>query len=166
MMHGAPALVFAQHLGRNLRFNGSPLFDRPRSNILRHQRRSRQITSERRLGGAERPPPQSLRFSNPGSAFHGPGTGRQPAVESAAPLSRHNPHDARRSGSGLCAAPRSKFALQWQPSVRQAALKHLATPTPFSTDYFRACTSGSRAADNSVHQLSLMISPCALPKIV
>src|SRR6266851_4704793 len=28
MMHGAPALVLAQHLGRNLRFKGSPLCDR------------------------------------------------------------------------------------------------------------------------------------------
>jgi hypothetical protein len=40
MMHGAPALVLAQHLGRNLRFKGSPLCDRPRSNILRRQCRS------------------------------------------------------------------------------------------------------------------------------
>jgi len=31
MMHGAPALVLAQHLGRNLRFKGSPLCDRPHS---------------------------------------------------------------------------------------------------------------------------------------
>jgi hypothetical protein len=29
MMHGAPARVLAQHLGRNLRFNGSPVRDRP-----------------------------------------------------------------------------------------------------------------------------------------
>ena len=49
MMHGAPARVLAQHLGRNLRFNGSPLCDRPRSNIPRHQRRSRQVTSEQRV---------------------------------------------------------------------------------------------------------------------
>ena len=40
MIHGAPALVLAQHLGRNLRFKGSPLCDRPRSNILRRQCRS------------------------------------------------------------------------------------------------------------------------------
>jgi hypothetical protein len=40
MMHGAPALVLAQHLGRNLRFKGSPLCDRPRSNISRQQCRS------------------------------------------------------------------------------------------------------------------------------
>src|SRR5258705_9111793 len=46
MMHGAPALVLAQHLGRNLRFKGSPLCDRPRSNILRRQCRSRQAPSE------------------------------------------------------------------------------------------------------------------------
>jgi hypothetical protein len=46
MMHGAPALVLAQHLGRNLRFKGSPLCDRPRSSILRHQRPSRHVTSE------------------------------------------------------------------------------------------------------------------------
>src|SRR5260370_25428092 len=80
--------------------------------------------------------------------------GRQPAVEPAAPLSRHNPHDARSSGSGLGAAPRSEFALQRQPSVRQATLEHLATPMPFSTAYFRACASGSRTANNGVHQLS------------
>jgi hypothetical protein len=30
-----PALVLAQHLGRNLRFKGSPLCDRPRSNSCR-----------------------------------------------------------------------------------------------------------------------------------
>jgi hypothetical protein len=34
MMHGAPALVLAQHLGRSLRFKGSPVCDRPRSSIL------------------------------------------------------------------------------------------------------------------------------------
>jgi hypothetical protein len=45
-MHGAPARVFAQHLGRNLRFKGSPLRDKPRSSNLRHQLRSRQIASE------------------------------------------------------------------------------------------------------------------------
>ncbi len=31
MIHGAPALVLAQHLGRNLRFKGSPVCDRPHS---------------------------------------------------------------------------------------------------------------------------------------
>src|SRR5260221_4910160 len=46
MMHGAPALVLAQHLGRNLRFKGSPVCDRPPSSILRHQCRSRQALSE------------------------------------------------------------------------------------------------------------------------
>ena len=46
MMHGAPALVLAQHLGRNLRFKGSPLCDRPHSSIWRHQCRSRQAPSE------------------------------------------------------------------------------------------------------------------------
>jgi hypothetical protein len=46
MMHGAPALVLAQHLGRNLRFKGSPLCDRPRSNSCRHQCRSGQAPSE------------------------------------------------------------------------------------------------------------------------
>ena len=46
MMHGAPALVLAQHLGRNLRFKGSPVCDRPPSSILRHQCRSRQAPSE------------------------------------------------------------------------------------------------------------------------
>src|SRR5258707_8724708 len=39
MMHGAPALVLAQHLGRNLRFKGSPLCDRPRSNSCRQRNR-------------------------------------------------------------------------------------------------------------------------------
>src|SRR5258705_1815320 len=61
-------------------------------------------------------------------------------AEPAAPLPRHNPHDARSSGSGLGAAPRSKFALQRQPSVRQAALEHLPTPMPFTTGRFKhAC---------------------------
>src|SRR6266436_1451898 len=68
---------------------------------------------------------------------------------------RHNPHDARSSGSGLGAAPRSEFALQRQPCMRQATLEHLATPMPFSTGYFRAWASGSRTANNGVHQLSL-----------
>jgi hypothetical protein len=62
MIHGAPALVLAQHRGRNLRFKGSPL---------------------------------------------------------------------------------------------QATLEHLATPMPFLTGSFRACASGSRTANNGVHQLSL-----------
>ena len=39
------------------------------------------------------------------------------AMEPAAPLSRHHPHDARGSGSGLGAAPGSECALQRQPSV-------------------------------------------------
>jgi hypothetical protein len=72
-------------------------------------------------------PTPSLRFGNSASAFCCPGTGRQPAVESAAPLSRQHPHDARDSRSSLGAAPRSKFALQRQPSVRQAALEQLPT---------------------------------------
>src|SRR5258705_9868906 len=46
VMHGTPARVLAQHLGRNLRFKGSPLCDRPRSNSCRHQCRSRQAPSE------------------------------------------------------------------------------------------------------------------------
>ena len=46
MMHGTPARVLAQHLGRNLRFKGSPLCDRPRSNSCRHQCRSRHAPSE------------------------------------------------------------------------------------------------------------------------
>jgi hypothetical protein len=49
------------------------------------------------------------------------------AVKPAAPLTRHHPHDTRRSGSGLGAAPRSEFALQRQPCVRQAALEQLPT---------------------------------------
>jgi hypothetical protein len=40
MMQWPPARVLAQHLGRNLRFKGGPLCDRPRSNISRHQCRS------------------------------------------------------------------------------------------------------------------------------
>src|SRR5262249_16078764 len=44
MMQGTPARVFALHLGRYLRFKGSPLGDRPRSSICRHQCRSRQVT--------------------------------------------------------------------------------------------------------------------------
>jgi len=45
MMHWSPARVSAQHLGRNLRFKGSPLCDSPRSSICRHQCISRQVTS-------------------------------------------------------------------------------------------------------------------------
>src|SRR5258707_5781136 len=48
------------------------------------------------------------------------------------------------------AAPWSKFALQRQPSVRQAALEQLPTPMPFTTGSFRACASGSRTANNGV----------------
>src|SRR6266436_4452166 len=66
-----------------------------------------------------------------------------------------HPHDARDSGSSLGAAPWSKFALQRQPSVRQAALEQLPTPMPFTTGSFRACASASRTANNGVHQLSL-----------
>ena len=69
------------------------------------------LLSGRQLGGSERSPPQSLCFGNSGSAFCCPGTGRQPAVESAL-FSRHHPHDALASGSRLGAAPRSEFALQ------------------------------------------------------
>src|SRR2546427_470456 len=76
-------------------------------------------------------------------------------MEATAPLSGQHPHDARSSGSGLGAAPWSKFALQRQPSVRQAALEQLPTPMPFTTGSFRACASGSRTANNGVHQLSL-----------
>src|SRR5258706_11750367 len=49
-----------------------------------------------------------------------PGPGGHPAVNPTAPLSGQHPHDARDSGSSLGAAPWSKFALQRQPSVRQA----------------------------------------------
>ncbi len=100
-------------------------------------------------------PTLSLHFCYPGATGLRFRPGRQPAVEPAAPLSRHNPHDARSSGSGLGAAPRSEFALQRQPSVRQAALEQLPTPMPFTTGSFRACASGSRTANNGVHQLSL-----------
>jgi hypothetical protein len=109
-------------------------------------------------------PPPPLCLGNASASGCSLRPGRQPAVKPAAPFSRHHSHDAWGSGSGLGAAPRSEFPLQWQPSVRETALEHLATPTPFSTDYFRACTSGSRVADNSVHQLSLMISPVRSPK--
>src|SRR6266851_5188491 len=47
--------------------------------------------------------------------------------------------------------------LQRQPSVRQAALEQLPTPMPFTTRSFRACASGSRTANNGVHQLSLRV---------
>src|SRR5262249_25757233 len=70
------------------------------------------------LTGAKRPPATSLCFGDSGSAFCCPGAGRQPAVESAAPLSRHHPPDARGSGSGFGAAPRSEFALQRQSCAR------------------------------------------------
>jgi hypothetical protein len=73
------------------------------------------------------------------------------AVKPAAPLTRHHPHDTRRSGSGLGAAFWSEFALQRQPSGRQATLEYLATPMPFLTGRFRACVSSSRAAYNGRH---------------
>src|SRR5260370_20489550 len=72
---------------------------------------------------AKCPPTLSLHFCYPGATGLRFRLGRQPAVEPAAPLSRHNPHDARSSGSSLGAAPWSKFELQSQPSVRQAALE-------------------------------------------
>jgi hypothetical protein len=78
-------------------------------------------------------------------------SGGHPAVKPTAPLSGQHPHDARSSG-GLGAAPRSEFALQRQPSVRQAALERLPTPMPFTTRSFRACAPGSRTANNGVHQ--------------
>src|SRR5467141_3112392 len=84
-------------------------------------------------------------------------SGGHPAVKPTAPLSRHYPRDARDSGSSLGAAPRSEFALRRQPSVRQAALEQLPTPMPFTTGSFRACASGSRTANNGVHQLSLRV---------
>jgi hypothetical protein len=45
------------------------------------------------------------------------------------------------------------------PPMRQAALEHLATPTPFPTSYFRARASGSRAAGTCDHP------PYALPEL-
>src|SRR5262249_16260780 len=45
MAHGAPARVLAQHLGRYLRFKGSPVDESPRSSICRQQCLSRQVTS-------------------------------------------------------------------------------------------------------------------------
>ena len=104
-------------------------------------------------------PTPSLHFCYPGATGLRFRPGRQPAVEPAAPLTRHHPHDTRRSGSGLGASPRLEFALQRQPSVRQAALEQLPTPMPFTTGSFRACASASRTANNGVHQLSLMIPP-------
>jgi hypothetical protein len=58
----------------------------------------------------------------------------------------HLGRNLRFKGSPLCDRPRSK------PSVRQAALEQLPTPMPFTTGSFRACASGSRTADNGVHQ--------------
>jgi hypothetical protein len=74
-------------------------------------------------------PTPSLHFCYPGATGLRFRPGRQPAVESAAPLSRHNPHDARDSGSSLGSAPRSEFALQRQPfrhqcRSRQAPSEH------------------------------------------
>ncbi len=103
-------------------------------------------------------PTPSLHFCYPGATGLRFRPGRQPAVEPAAPLSGHNPHDARSSGSGLGAAPRSEFALQRQPSVRQAALEQLPTPMPFTTGSFRACASGSRTAKDS-EQWSSPVKP-------
>jgi hypothetical protein len=110
-------------------------------------------------------PTPSLCFGNSGSAFCCPGAGRQPAVKPTAPLSRHYPRDARDSGSGLGAAPRSKFALQRQPSVRQAALEHLATPMPFVTGRFRACVSFSGSVQpNSMFVRRHFCSKCKTPE--
>src|SRR5262245_25671935 len=75
-------------------------------------------------------------------------------MEATASLSGHYPHDARDSGSSLSAAPRSEFALQGQPSVRQATLEHVATPMPFPTGSFRACASGYRARYRSAAKRS------------
>ena len=72
-------------------------------------------------------PTPSLHFCYPGATGLRFRPGRQPAVEPTAPLSGQHPHDARDSGSSLGAAPWSKFALQRQPSVRQAALEQLPT---------------------------------------
>ncbi len=47
------------------------------------------------LSRAERSPASPLRIGYPGSAFHGPGTGRQPAVETAPALAWHDPDGAR-----------------------------------------------------------------------
>src|SRR5258708_4443930 len=68
----------------------------------------------------DRKPTPSLCFCDPDATSLRPGPGGHSAVKPAAPLTRHHPHDTRRSGSGLGAAPRSEFALQRQPSVRQA----------------------------------------------
>src|SRR5258707_14478598 len=73
-MHGAPARVLAQHLGRNLRFKGSPLCDRPGS--WRHQCRSRQAPSEHmrvRFSDSEQwsaavKPPRSQNYVKPHDA--------------------------------------------------------------------------------------------------
>jgi hypothetical protein len=90
-------------------------------------------------------------------------------VKPAAPLSRHNPHDARSSGSGLGAAPWSEFALQRQPCVRQAALEQLPTPMPFLTGRFRACVSSSRAAYNGPRRVNTVhasfYQSCGLPAV-
>jgi hypothetical protein len=80
-------------------------------------------------------------------------------VEPAAPLSRHNPHDARELRLESWRSTLVEICASRQPCVRQATLEHLATPMPISTGYFRACASDSRAADDDVHQLRLMISP-------
>src|SRR5260370_5231605 len=69
MIHGAPALVLAQHLGRNLRFKGSPLRDRPRSNSCRHQCRSRRVRfSDSEQWSSPVKPPRSQNYVKPHNA--------------------------------------------------------------------------------------------------
>jgi hypothetical protein len=77
---------------------------------------------------------------------------RRPCLLKIAAPAGHQP--ARRSGSGLGVAPRSEFALQRQSSPREAALEHLATPVSFLAGHFRACASGSRAADDCDYRLN------------
>src|SRR5258708_31900467 len=102
-------------------------------------------------------PTPSLHFCYPGATGLRFRSGGHPAVKPTAPLSRHYPRDARDSGSSLGAAPWSKFALQRQPSVRQAALEQLPTPMPFTTGSFRECA--FRFSD-SEQWSSLKQTPC------
>jgi hypothetical protein len=77
----------------------------------------------------DRKPTPSLCFCDPGATRLRPGPGGHSAMEATAPLSGQHPHDARDSGSGLGAAPRSEFALQRQPKKISSAGRAQPTPT-------------------------------------
>src|SRR5260370_23475706 len=162
MMHGAPALVLAQDLGRNLRFKGSPVCDRPHSasadpnafldRLLRDMRvrfaDSEQWSSLNKLqvcaqgvlprnrGKAQylrdRKPTPSLCFCDPGATRLRPGPGGHSAVKPTAPLSGRHPHDARELRLESWRSTLVGICASKAALCRQAALQHRPTPMPFT----------------------------------